>query len=67
MIGGGVSRAGDLLLGRPSARRGVTPCREAAPRRDPARPPRVQAGVLGAALIAAHEHAAERDSVPGPP
>jgi hypothetical protein len=27
----------------------------------------VQAGVLGAALNAAHEYAAERDSVPGPP
>jgi glucokinase len=48
VIGGGVSRAGNLLLD-PAARHGV------------------QAGVLGAALLAAHEHAVERFSFPGPP
>jgi glucokinase len=68
VIGGGVSRAGDLLL-EPAARaawRHVVPGGGTQTTIRLARHG-VQAGVLGAALIAAHEYAAERDSVPGPP
>jgi glucokinase len=68
VIGGGVSRAGDLLL-KPAervARRHTVPGGGTSTRIRLARHG-VQAGVLGAALIAAHEYAAERDSVPGRP
>jgi glucokinase len=68
VIGGGVSRAGNLLLepAERSARRHIVPGGGTTTTIRCARHG-VQAGVLGAALNAAHEYAAERDSVPGPP
>jgi len=68
VIGGGVSRAGNLLLD-PAARAAWRHTVPGCGTKTNIRLARhgVQAGVLGAALIAAHEHAAERDSVPGPP
>jgi glucokinase len=68
VIGGGVSRAGNLLLD-PAARAAWRHTVPGCGTRTNIRLARhgVQAGVLGATLLAAHEYAAERDSVPGPP
>jgi len=68
VIGGGVSRAGNLLLepAERAARRHIVPGGGTTTMIRLARHG-VQAGVLGAGLLAAHEYAAERDSVPGPP
>ena len=68
VIGGGVSRAGNLLLD-PAARAAWRHTVPGCGTKTNIRLARhgVQAGVLGAALLAAHEWAAEHESVPGPP